>query len=204
MPRISIWMRLTLLWVSDRLESVLAQVSRDVHELNRAAEEIRGNARWLVEHASTQSSVASEIAATLREMSSAGARTREATRDLRRILASGAAPVRHDDGRAKADHALLTLAPGGATQRSPHALLDCSEESLDALRSGVAQVNQFVLGVESMARDNSMKAQRLWCTAEALSRRAAALEEVVEYFRVRELRPAEPLAASDEDARRTL
>lgn len=201
MPRTSVWMRLKLLWESDRVEGVLAQVSRDVHELNKAAEEIRGNARRLVEHTSTQCSAASDMLTTLREMSSASARTREATRDQRRMLDRGAAPRGRDDPPPKQEHPLLKLAAVGVTERSPHALVDCAEQSIDDLRSGVARVNRFVLGVESMARDNSMKAQRLWCTAEALSRRAAALEGVVAC--VRELRPSEPATTCDEDIRRT-
>lgn len=191
--------------MSDRLENVLAQVRRGAHEVSSASEDIRGNSRWMLEHTSIQSSAASEMAATLHQMSSASARALDVTRDLRMLLDGDAAEVPPGAGERRDDHrTVLRLALPCANPPSAKFLLDCADMTINELWAGVARVNRVVLSVDAIARDNSMKAQDLWCTAEALSRRAVALERAVEFFRVRELAPAEPMSLPEADTHSAL
>lgn len=173
--------------MSDRLEAVLAQVRRGSHELAQASEDIRANARWLLEHTAVQASAASEMVATLHQMSSASARTMEVNRDLRLLLDSNAPAVDDELDGCCDGHTVLRLAPASAAPSTPDALLDSAEQGVEEIWAGVARVNRTVLSVDSIARSNAMKAQDLWCTAEALSRRAATLEQTVDFFRVRSL-----------------
>lgn len=170
----------------DRLESVLSQVHRGAHELATASQGIRENARWLLEHTSVQASAASEMVGTLHQMGAASARSIDAARRLRPLLAADLVDslALAEAPPGAAGGAILQL-PRAVPARESEALLEIVEESANELWDGVARVNRTVLSVDRIARDNALKAQELWCTAEALSRRAGTLQRTVDFFEVR-------------------
>ncbi|GAO01495.1 methyl-accepting chemotaxis protein [Anaeromyxobacter sp. PSR-1] len=181
--------------MSARLEAVLSEIKRGAHEFATASEQIQENARWLLEHTSVQASTASEMVATLHLMGAASARALDSARGLRPLLCDTGADSRARNELTAGDHIVLRLASEDPV-RLASSLLDTIADSAGELWDGVARVNRNVLSVDEIARDNALKAQDLWCTAQTLSRRAATLRRSVDFFDVRRNGPADPATTS--------
>lgn len=158
--------------------ALLPDVRREANEIVEASLKVRACARWFLEHTWAQSSSASEMAATLHRMNTASARSAELARELRARLVTepseqgcgceAGIDCCCGEGRGTVDSC--------GQRASTESLLELAGRAADEIGNGVARVNSMVLAAESVAAENAMKAQELWFAAEALSRRATALQ----------------------------